>query len=93
MELTRRALLRGARETHFASLVVHCRPEHLDSARESIAVLPGAEVPLSDDSCKLVVLLEMENESALLKRMTEIEALAGVVTATMVFHQVESEDS
>ena len=73
MALSRRALLAGAESTHIASLVVHCRPEKFVAAEEVIAAMPGVEVPASDDNSKLVVLLELKE----------------VVSATLVFHQVE----
>ena len=90
MALPRRALLGAARETHFASLVVHCRSEQLAAARDAIAGLPGVEVPLGDDNTKLIALLELHRESELLERMSAIEAVPGVVAATLVFHQVET---
>ncbi len=89
MALSRRALLSGANETHFASLVVHCRPEALAAATEAISAMPNIDVPASDDNAKLVVMLEMRDESELLGGITAIEAVPGVVSATLVFHQVE----
>ena len=38
------------------------------------------------------VMLEMQDESELLGGITAIEAVPGVVSATMVFHQVEAEE-
>ena len=90
MALSRRAFLGAAPDTHFASLVVHCRPEQLQHAREAISQLDGADVPASDDNCKLVVMLELSSEGALLDRMSSIEQLDGVIAATMVFHQIEN---
>ena len=46
-------------------------------------------VPASDNNAKLVVMLEMRDESELLGGITAIEAVPGVVSATLVFHQVE----
>lgn len=90
MTLTRRALLAGARKTHFVSLVVHCRPECLAEARRAIAALPDTEVPASDERAKLVALLELRDESALLERIAAIEAAPGVLSASLAFHQVEA---
>ena len=93
MALSRRALLAGAQETHFASLVVHCRPENLASATEAISAIPNIDVPVSDNNAKLVVMLEMSDESELLGGITAIEAVPGVVSATLVFHQVEDTEA
>ena len=90
MSLSRRSLLGGQpSSTHIASLVVRCRPEALPEARRTIESLPNIEVPASDDNSKMVILMEMTDESELLGGITTIENVAGVVSATLVFHQVE----
>ena len=92
MALSRRSLFAGPQAddlTHIASLVVHCRPEKLAAANAQISALPNVEIPASDERAKLVVLMEMHDESELLRRIDEIEAVPGVVSATLVFHQVD----
>ena len=91
MSLSRRSLLGGAAAstTHIASLVVHCRPDRLADARSGISSLTNIEIPASDNNSKLVVLLEMADESELLGSISRIEAVPGVVSATLVFHQVD----
>lgn len=90
MSLSRRSLLGGSpATTHIASLVVHCRPELMPDARASIESIPNVEVPASDDNGKLVALLEMSDESELLGGISQIESVKGVISATLVFHQVE----
>lgn len=91
MSLSRRSLLGGApaSTTHIASLVVHCRPEQLADAQAGIADLPNTEIPASDGRSKLVVLLEMADESQLLGNISRIEATPGVICATLVFHQLD----
>ena len=90
MSLSRRSLLGGtATATHIASLVVHCRPERMPDARAAIEAIPNIEVPTSDDNGKLVVLMEMTDESELLGGITQVESIDGVISATLVFHQVE----
>ena len=92
MALSRRSLFSGPQAedlTHIASLVVHCRPEKLAAANATIAALPNVEIPASDERAKLVVLMEMRDESELLQRIDDIESVPGVVAATLVFHQVD----
>jgi nitrate reductase NapD len=91
MSLSRRSLLGGevAVTTHIASLVVHCRPESLAGTRAAIEALPNIEVPASDERGKLVVLMEMTDESELLGGISRIEATEGVICATLAFHQVD----
>lgn len=76
-------------ECHVASLVVHCRPARVASLEGVIAALPGAEVPASDAAGKLVVTLESDNEQTIARQLEEIGAMAGVLSATLVFHHVE----
>ena len=90
MSISRRSFLGGTPGvTHIASLVVHCRPEFMPAARTAIEAIPNIEVPASDDNSKLVVLLEMTDESELLGGISSIESIKGVISATLVFHQVE----
>ena len=92
MSMSRRSLIWGgsaAPTTHIASLVVHCRPERLVDAHAAISAMPDVEVPATDERSKLVVLLEMTDESELLGGISRIEDVRGVVSATLVFHQVD----
>lgn len=75
---------------HIASLVVHCRPDRAASLESAIALLPGAEVPTSDRAGKLVVTLESASEQRIARQLEEIGAMPGVLSATLVFHHVES---
>lgn len=92
MALSRRSLFNGPQAedlTHIASLVVHCHPDRMADASTQIAAIPNVEIPASDDNAKLVVLMEMKDESELLGSISKIEAVKGVVSATLVFHQVD----
>ena len=76
-------------ETHISSLVVYCQAEQLDKVTEIINELKDAEVSLSDPSGKLVVLLESEHEREILNTIKQIETIDGVLSASMVFHQID----
>jgi nitrate reductase NapD len=73
---------------HVASLVVQCRPEQLEAVVPRLEALSHVEVPLQDVRGKLVVLLDLPNENELLTRITEIETLPGVISATLVYHGI-----
>jgi nitrate reductase NapD len=97
MRVSRRDLLSGSAAAatpakpscHISSLVVHCLPEAMPDAISHIAAMPNTEVPESNPNGKFVVLLETEDESTILDGIGEIQALPGVINATLVFHQVE----
>jgi periplasmic nitrate reductase NapD len=78
-----------AEELHVSSLVVHGRPERLDAIRAALGALPGVEVHAASPAGKLVVTLETGDESEVLARLSAISLLDGVLSASLVFHQVE----
>ena len=88
MTLSRRNLI-TASTCHIASLFVQCQPSKLEAVSSAICELPGAEVPVSEENGKLVVLLELNSEYELLQRTGQIETLPGVISSSLVFHQVD----
>jgi nitrate reductase NapD len=91
--LSRRNIITaGTGGVHIASLMVQCLPQNLDSTTSALEALPGTSVPVSDSAGKLVVLLELPGESELIERTLEIEALPGVISATLVYHQLDQDD-
>jgi len=90
MSLNRRQFI-SARPAavHISSLVVHSRPERVESVVEAAGKLDNVEVPQWDPAGKFVALLETEDESALLQAITNIEALPGVISVSMVYHQID----
>ncbi|TDG12626.1 hypothetical protein E2F43_13630 [Seongchinamella unica] len=93
MRLTRRALLRAdiSGGIHISSLVVHCRPDAIESVIPAIEGLPDASVPEHSKEGKLVVLLETTSESAVMQRISAVEALTGVISVALVYHQIDDE--
>jgi len=53
--------------------------------------MPDAEVPEHNDQGKLVVLLETDNESSIMQRISAIENLTGVINTVLVYHQIDNE--
>ena len=94
MAVNRRALLSaGCADVHISSLVVHCRPESVDSLVERIGAMSFAEVPEFSREGKLVVLLETPGEAAITDIVSDIEHLPGVVGAALVYHQIDSSET
>ena len=99
MSKSRRALLSGdlstrlgpkpSDEVHIASLVVQARPALLALITDKIAGLPGAEVHGSDPRGKLLVTLESDSQGVITDSLTRIQAIDGVITAALVYHQVD----
>ncbi|WP_407330386.1 chaperone NapD [Enterovibrio sp. 27052020O] len=78
-------------EYHVSSLVVHAAADQTEQVKAKIEMLPGTEVPATNATGKLVVVIEGENRGELLDIFEQIKALPGVLAATLVFHQVENE--
>ncbi len=95
MRITRRALIRGGTSgggVHISSLVVHCRPDVIDAVIPAIEAFPDASVPQHSDEGKLVVLLETNSEGAVMERISSLEALPGVISVALVYHQTDVEE-
>lgn len=80
----------AAIETHISSFVVHCRPTTLRNTCLAIDKLQGAETHHPEASGKLVVLLENDDEQSLLDTIAAIEAIDGVLSASLVYHHIDS---
>ena len=77
-------------ELHIASLVVHALPPHMARVVEVIAALPGACVHASAANGKLVVTLEASGAEPLVAMLGQIQALRGVLSATLVYQCADS---
>ncbi len=80
-------------EIHISSLVVHARPDHLQTVKNNIELLPGAEVHGESDSGKLVVVLETQNQCYITDVIEQINNLEYVLSTALVYHQIEYSDS
>lgn len=76
---------------HISSLVVHCRADAVHSVKSRIEEIPEAEVPEYSDQGKLVVLLETASENIIMQRISAIENLSGVISAALVYHQIDTD--
>ncbi|GAA3531552.1 chaperone NapD [Zobellella aerophila] len=74
-------------EWHVASLVVHCRPERLAAAQQTIVALPGAETPVTEERGKLVVLLEGPSQKSVVSLIEQIALLDGILSTTLIYHE------
>ncbi len=76
-------------EVHISSMVVLCRPDALESAVSQIKTNPLAEIHAVDESGKIIVVLETPSEQNILDGIQELENIEGVISATLVYHQVD----
>lgn len=76
---------------HISSLLVSARPSALDDVEQQLTRINIAEVAHIDPRGKVIVTLETEDESAIVQALTDIQLIDGVVSAALVFHQVDDD--
>lgn len=72
-------------ELHITSLVVHVVPGRVAGVDEALQRLPGAEVHARTGQGKLVVTLEAGSAAAMSERVLQIQRMAGVLSAALVY--------
>lgn len=77
-------------EVHISSLVVHSRPERARAVADRLRGMAGVGVHGGTEAGKLVVTLETASEGEIVERLNGIQAIEGVLAATLVFHHFES---
>jgi nitrate reductase NapD len=73
---------------HISSAVVSVLPKHRDEVLRMLAALPEVEIHQSNAS-KIVVVMEATESGIMGGRLAEIASWQGVLSANMVFEQVE----
>ena len=73
---------------HISSAVVSVLPERRDEVLRTLATLPGVEIHQRDAS-KIVIVMEATESGILGGRLAEIASWQGVLSANMVFEQVD----
>ncbi len=78
-------------EAHISSLLVQVSPEHLNETKKRIEAFDEAEIYGVSDVGKIVVVLETQAEGFITDVIEKINNMPGVLGATMVYHQIDSE--
>ena len=73
---------------HISSAVVSVLPDRRDEVLRALAALPDVEIHQRDAS-KIVIVMEATGSGILGSRLAEIACWQGVLSANMVFEQVE----
>ncbi len=74
---------------NISSLIVDVRPEQLGPVRATLNGWSGVEVPAASPQGKLVVTLESPSDTETTETIARINALDGVLSVAMVYHQIE----
>lgn len=88
---SRRAFLSGnliASPVHISSAVVSVLPRQREEVMRLIATIPDVEIHHRSET-KIVIVMEAADSGILGGRLAEIAAWPGVLSANMVFEQIE----
>ena len=77
--------------SHISSLLLRARPERIDDVVRAIGALPAAEVHATDPAGRIIVTLETESEAVIVDAMNRIHTIDGVVSAALVYHEIDTE--
>ena len=80
-------------EVHISSMVVHVKPDHLQTVKNDIEQLPGTEIHGEADNGKIVVVLETQSQGYITDIIEKINNFEYVLSTAMVYHQIEYLDS
>ena len=73
-----------------SSVLVNARPDLLHEAQVGLAALPGVEVHAVTEDGRLIVTIEADSAQSVAEMFTVIGRQPGVLSASMVYHQYES---
>jgi nitrate reductase NapD len=76
---------------NISSVIVIPHPDHIESVQRLLREIAGVEVHAASPEGKIVVTLEAEDDRATIDSYNLISHLDGVLSASMVFHQNESD--
>jgi nitrate reductase NapD len=80
-------------EVHISSMVVLASPAGLQSVKDKIETLHGAEIHAESDSGKLVVVLESDSQTNITDVIETINNFKHVLSTSLVYHQIEPLDT
>lgn len=74
-----------------SSLIVNARDGHATVVQTLLAQQPGVEIHAASPEGKLIVTIETESDRETVDAFERIAKTEGVLSAAMVYHQIESE--
>ncbi len=83
--------LEASAGVHISSIIVNCLPARLADVKRALADLPGVEVHAAGDDGRMIVSIESVDDAATLSHFETIRQLPGVLAASLVYHQYETD--
>lgn len=76
---------------NISSVLVNALPTRVEQAQQGLLALSGVEIHALTEEGRMIVTIEADSEQALAKMFGVINQLPGVLSASMVYHQYESD--
>lgn len=76
---------------NISSAIVHARPGHAEVVRLALAAIAGVEIHAVSAEGKLIITIESPGDRETTDTFTAISQMDHVMSASMVYHQTESE--
>jgi len=76
---------------NISSVIVVPHPDHIEGVRQALQALAGVELHAVSPEGKMIVTLETDGDRATTDLYEKISLLDGVMSASMVYHQKESD--
>lgn len=83
--------LSGGRVLNISSAIVHARPGTAPAVRARLTALAGVEIHAVSDEGKMIVTIESDDEADMVRTFEVLSTLDDVMSASMVYHQSESD--
>jgi periplasmic nitrate reductase NapD len=76
---------------NISSVIVHAQPGAAEAVKARLARVDGVEVHAASAEGKIIVTIEATDDGCMADTFERISRLDSVMSASMVFHQVESD--
>lgn len=76
---------------NISSAIVHARPGTVDAVRARLLAVAGIEIHAVSDEGKIIVTLETDDDNSMVRTFELISTVDDVMSASMVYNQVESD--
>jgi nitrate reductase NapD len=76
---------------NISSLIVDVRPEAMSAVRALLNSWPGVEIHAATSLGRLVLTVETESQADTTDTFARIEAIDGVMSVALAYHQIEPE--
>lgn len=74
---------------NISGVLVKAYPEHLVSIEQALITMSGVEVHGNNEDGRIVITVEDKSANNISDTLTQIQAVPGVLSAAMIYHQFE----